>query len=244
MFKGLGTLLNVATIIIGSILGILVGSRFKEQTRELITTALGFITLLAAADSIKELWSEKLSAALPNGWPILIVLFSLLLGALIGQAIGIEDRMERFGAVLKDRFDKNGTSPFIEGFVSSSLLFVIGPMAILGSISDGMGTGISQLTLKSILDGITSIAFAASLGWGVAVSALPVGIYQLGWTAIGIFLGNVLPEYQIISMTTVGGILLLGISFRLLKLKSVPVGNLLPALFLAPLISGLVHQFN
>ena len=225
-------------------MGILVGSRFKEQTRELITTALGFITLLAAADSIKGLWSENLSAALPNGWPILIVLFSLLLGALIGQAIGIEDRMERFGAVLKDRFDKNGSSPFIEGFVSSSLLFVIGPMAILGSISDGMGTGISQLTLKSILDGITSIAFAASLGWGVAVSALPVGIYQLGWTAIGIFLGNVLPEYQIISMTTVGGILLLGISFRLLRLKNVPVGNLLPALFLAPLIAGLVHQFN
>ena len=244
MFKGLGTLLNVSTIIIGSILGILVGSRFKEQTRELITTALGFITLLAAADSIKGLWSEKLSASLPNGWPILIVLFSLLLGALIGQAIGIEDRMERFGSVLKDRFDKNGTTPFIEGFVSSSLLFVIGPMAILGSISDGMGTGISQLTLKSILDGITSIAFAASLGWGVAVSALPVGIYQLGWTAIGIFLGNVLPEYQIISMTTVGGILLLGISFRLLRLKNVPVGNLLPALFLAPLIAGLVHQFN
>jgi len=244
MFKGLGTLLNVSTIIIGSILGILVGSRFREQTRELITTALGFITLLAAADSIKGLWSEKLSAALPNGWPILIVLFSLLLGALIGQAVGVEDRMERFGSVLKDRFDKNGTTPFIEGFVSSSLLFVIGPMAILGSISDGMGTGISQLTLKSILDGITSIAFAASLGWGVAVSALPVGIYQLGWTAIGIFLGNVLPEYQIVSMTTVGGILLLGISFRLLRLKNVPVGNLLPALFLAPLIAGLVHQFN
>jgi uncharacterized membrane protein YqgA involved in biofilm formation len=244
MFKGLGTLLNVSTIIIGSILGILVGSRFKEQTRELITTALGFITLLAAADSIKGLWSEKLSTALPNGWPILIVLFSLLLGALIGQAVGVEDRMERFGSVLKDRFDKNGTTPFIEGFVSSSLLFVIGPMAILGSISDGMGTGISQLTLKSILDGITSIAFAASLGWGVAVSALPVGIYQLGWTAIGIFLGNVLPEYQIVSMTTMGGILLLGISFRLLRLKNVPVGNLLPALFLAPLIAGLVHQFN
>jgi hypothetical protein len=244
MFKGLGTLLNVSTIIIGSILGVLVGSRFKEQTRELITTALGFITLLAAADSIKGLWSEKLSAALPNGWPILIVLFSLLLGALIGQAVGVEDRMERFGTVLKDRFDKNGTTPFIEGFVSSSLLFVIGPMAILGSISDGMGTGISQLTLKSVLDGITSIAFAASLGWGVTVSALPVGIYQLGWTAIGIFLGNVLPEYQIVSMTTVGGILLLGISFRLLRLKNVPVGNLLPALFLAPLIAGLVHQFN
>lgn len=244
MFKGLGTLLNVSTIILGSIIGILVGSRFKEHTRELITSALGCVTLLAAADSIKGLWSSEFIAALPKGWPILIVLFSLLGGALIGQAIKIEERMESLGAILKDRFDRNGTTPFIEGFVSSSLLFVIGPMAILGSISDGMGTGISQLTLKSILDGITSIAFAASLGWGVALSALPVGTYQLAWTAVGIFLGSVLPAYQIVSLTTVGGILLLGISLRLLRIKNIPVGNLLPALFLAPLITGLVHQFN
>jgi len=174
---------------------------------------------------------------------MLVILFALLVGALIGSALRIESRLESIGENLKQRLDKNGTSPFVEGFVAASLLFVIGPMAILGSISDGMGTGIDQLVLKSILDGITSIAFAASMGWGVAVSALPVGIYQGLWTVVGLVLGSVLPDYQILAMTAVGGILLLGISFRLIRIAQIQVGNLLPALFLAPVFAALVHQF-
>jgi uncharacterized protein len=243
MFVGLGTVINVCTIVAGSLLGLLVGSRFKENTRNLITSTLGFITLLAAVDSIKNVWNTNLVSAFPRGWTILVILFSLLIGALIGSWLGLEDRLESLGISLKNRLDKNGSSPFVEGFVAASLLFVIGPMAILGSISDGMGNGIDQLVLKSILDGITSIAFAASLGWGVAVSALPVGIYQGLWTGVGLFLGSVLPEYQILTMTAVGGILLLGISFRLIKIAQIQVGNLLPALFLAPIFAALVHHF-
>ena len=232
-FVGLGTTINVLAILLGSCLGILVGAKFREKTRDLIITALGFVTLLAAADAIKELWNAGFASELPKGWPILVILAALLIGALIGNALDIESRLEVMGVKIKGRFDPNGSSPFVDGFVSASLLFVIGPMAILGSISDGMGTGIDQLVLKSILDGVTSIAFAASLGWGVAVSALPVGIYQF-----------VLPEYQVLAMTATGGILLLGISFRLLKIKQVPVGNLLPALFVAPLVAGLLHIFK
>ena len=182
--------------------------------------------------------------ALPEGWAILTILASLLFGALIGSALHIEKRLEIIGISLKNRFDPNGSSPFVDGFVSASLLFVIGPMAILGSISDGTGSGIDLLVLKSILDGVTSIAFAATLGWGVAVSALPVGIYQFFWTGVGLVLGAVLPDYQILAMTVTGGILLLGISLRMLKIKQVPVGNLLPALFLTPIIAGLLHNFN
>jgi uncharacterized membrane protein YqgA involved in biofilm formation len=199
--------------------------------------------LLAAADALKQLWNRNFSEQLPQGWAVLTILASLLIGALIGSALGIENKLEVVGLKLKNRFDPNGASPFVDGFVSASLLFVIGPMAILGSISDGMGSGIDQLVLKSILDGITSIAFAASLGWGVAVSALPVGIYQFAWTGVGFGLGAILPEYQILAMTATGGILLLGISLRMLKIKMVPVGNLLPALFLAPLIAGALHIF-
>jgi len=243
MFVGLGTVINVCAIVAGSLLGLLVGTRFKENTRNLITSTLGFITLLAAVDSIKNVWNTNLISAFPRGWTIMVILFSLLIGALIGSWLGLEDRLESLGISLKNKLDKNGSSPFVEGFVAASLLFVIGPMAILGSISDGMGNGIDQLALKSILDGITSIAFAASLGWGVAVSALPVGIYQGLWTGVGLFLGSVLPEYQILTMTAVGGILLLGISFRLIKIAQIQVGNLLPALFLAPLFAALVHQF-
>ena len=244
MFTGLGTIINVLAILVGSGIGIFAGSKFKEETRELITTALGFVTLLAAADAIRHLWNKDFVAALPKGWAILAVLASLLLGALIGNALAIEKRLEVVGITLKNRFDPNGSSPFVDGFVSASLLFVIGPMAILGSISDGTGAGIDLLVLKSILDGVTSIAFAATLGWGVAVSALPVGIYQFVWTGVGLVLGAVLPDYQILAMTVTGGILLLGISLRMLKIKQVPVGNLLPALFLAPMIAALLHNFN
>ena len=241
MFIGLGTVLNIATIILGSVLGIFLGSRFTLRTRETITTALSFITLLAAADSIKSLWDPSYFNELPKGWSILVILLAMLIGTLLGVRLRIEERLEVLGAKLKNRFDRNGNSPFIEGFVSSSLLFVIGPMAILGSISDGMQTGISQLTLKSILDGITSIAFAASLGWGVALSALPVGVYQFAWTGIGFGLGAVLPHYQVLAMTITGGLLLLGIAFRLMKIRNVPVADFLPAIFLAPLFAGLVH---
>ena len=244
MFVGLGTVINIVAILVGSALGIFVGAKFREHTRELVITVLGFITLLAAADAIKELWNQKLISELPKGWPVFAVLLALLIGALLGTALDIENRLEIFGVKLKARFDPNGASPFVDGFVTASLLFVIGPMAILGSISDGMGTGIDQLVLKSILDGVISIPFAASLGWGVAVSAIPVGIYQLAWTGVGLFLGAVLPEYQILAMTATGGILLLGISLRVMKIKQVAGGNLLPALFLAPLIAGALHQFN
>ncbi|TSA22315.1 MAG: DUF554 domain-containing protein [Actinomycetales bacterium] len=244
MFTGLGTIINILAILVGSGIGIFAGSKFKEETRDLITTALGFVTLLAAADAVRFLWNKDFVEALPKGWAILTILASLLLGALIGNALAIEKRLEVVGISLKNRFDPDGSSPFVDGFVSASLLFAIGPMAILGSISDGTGAGIDLLVLKSILDGVTSIAFAATLGWGVAVSAVPVGIYQFTWTGVGLVLGAVLPDYQILAMTVTGGILLLGISLRMLKIKQVPVGNLLPALFLAPMIAALLHNFN
>ena len=116
-------------------------------------------------------------------------------------------------------------------------------MAILGSISDGMGTGIDQLVLKSTLDFFTAMAFAATLGWGVAASALPVGMYQFIWTGIGLLLGSILAMYQVLAMTAVGGILLLGIALRILKIKQIAVGNILPAIAIAPLLALIAHQF-
>ena len=188
-------------------------------------------------------WNKDLHDAMPKGWVILVVVFSLLAGAVLGSLLRIEDRLENFGLNLKKRFSKNEGSNFVEGFVSASLIFAIGPLAILGSISDGMGTGIDQLVLKSTLDGFTSLAFAASLGWGVALSSLPVGIYQFAWTAIGLFLGSILTDYQVSAMTAVGGILLVGIALRLLRIKQIAVGDLLPALALAPLLALAAHQF-
>jgi uncharacterized membrane protein YqgA involved in biofilm formation len=243
MFAGAGTVLNILTIVIGGALGVFIGAKISEKLRNLVTDVLGCVTIISAADALSAYWDVELQKSMPRGWVILVVIFSLLVGALIGSALAIEDRLELVGNKLKSKFSKNSSSNFVEGFVSASLIFAIGPLAILGSISDGMGTGIDQLVLKSTLDGFAALAFAASLGWGVALSALPVGIYQFAWTAIGLFLGAILTNYQVAAMTAVGGILLIGISLRLLRIKQIAVGNLLPALALAPLFALLAHQF-
>ena len=242
MFPGIGTVLNISTIIIGSMVGILIGAKLNEKLRNLIVDVLGCVTAISAADALSAYWDPILTQALPDGGAILVIIFSLLLGALIGTWLKIEEGLEKLGKKLKDRFSPQGGSNFVEGFVSAALIFAIGPLAILGSISDGMGTGIDQLVLKSTLDGFTSIAFAASLGWGVALSSLPVGIYQFFWTAIGLLLGSILAPYQIAAMTAVGGVLLIGIALRLLKIREIAVANLLPALALAPLLALLANK--
>jgi uncharacterized membrane protein YqgA involved in biofilm formation len=243
MIIGLGTLINIAAIIAGSTVGVLAGSRLAVKTRDLITDVLGLITILAAASAVIPMFSKEFGSSLPKGWTLLGILAALLIGGLIGSALKLEDRLESVGHNLRRKFGAHQEGTFVEGFVSSSLLFVIGPLAILGSISDGMGTGIDQLSLKSILDFFAAIAFAASLGWGVVASSIPVGIYQGAWTVIGFLLGNVLAQYQIDAMTIVGGLLLLSIGLRLLKIKEVAVGNLLPALAVAPIFVYVLHTF-
>lgn len=167
----------------------------------------------------------------------------MLIGGLIGTALNLESRLDVFGVYLRRKFKASEESPFLEGFVTASLLFLIGPLAILGSISDGAGLGIDQLLLKSSLDFFASMAFASTLGWGVAASVIPLGIYQGSWTVVGWFAGNVLEQYQIDAMTICGGLMLIGIALRLLDIKKIAVANLLPALFLAPLVATAVHYF-
>lgn len=242
MFVGAGTALNIATILIGSTIGIFIGERLKEKTRSLITDVLGLVTILGAAGAIIPLFKSGYLDAMPNGWCTMPILLALIVGGVIGSAIGLEEKVENLGEFLRRKF-KAKEGSFVEGFLDSSLLFAIGPLAILGSISDGMSNGIDQLVLKSVLDGFASMAFASSLGWGVAASAIPVGIYQGLWTVVGLLLGNIMSDYQVDAMTIVGGLLLLGIGLRLLKIKNLPVGNLLPALFLAPLTALLFHSF-
>ena len=242
MFPGVGTIINILTIVSGASLGVLVGHRMPLRTRTLLTDVLGLVTLLGAASALIPLWSRRYVDAFPQGWSLLVILGSLLLGGLIGSALKLENKLDSLGEKLRIRFKASSDSPFVEGFVAASLLFAIGPLAILGSISDGMGTGIDQLILKSTLDFFAAMAFATSLGWGVAVSALPVGIYQGVWTVVGFGLGEVLAGYQIDAMTIVGGLMLVCIAFKLLNIKTVAVGNLLPALAIAPILALLVHS--
>ena len=182
---------------------------------------------------------------------MLIVLGSLVLGGIIGSVLGIERRLEGFGGWLQGRLlagsppaRRRRTGPardrqrFIEGFVTSSLVFCVGPLTVLGSINDGLGNGADQLYLKSALDGFAAIAFAASLGWGVGASVLALLVVQGSLTALGAVLGDVLPAAQVAALTATGGLMLVGVALRLLRIKQLPVGDLLPGLLLAPLLTA------
>ena len=244
MFAGVGTLINVVAILIGSSIGILAGARITKKSQSLITDVLGLITALGAASALSPLWSPTFEAALPKSSALLVILASMLIGGLIGSALSLETRLDAFGENLRKRFKASQESPFVKGFVTASLLFVIGPLAILGSVSDGMSQGIDQLILKSSLDFFAAMAFASTLGWGVAASAIPVAIYQGFWTIIGLAAGSVLSQYQIDAMTICGGLMLVGISLRLLDIKRIPVANLLPALVIAPALATVLHLFK
>jgi uncharacterized membrane protein YqgA involved in biofilm formation len=243
-FLGLGTIINVFAIAIGAGLGVTIGSNVSEKFRDLITDILGFVTLLAAASALTALWSKNYVTALPNGATLLTIMGALLIGGLIGTLLHLEERLDIFAEFLRRKFRASSDSPFSEGFITASLLFAIGPLAILGSISDGMGTGLDQLVLKSTLDFFAAMAFASSLGWGVAASIIPVAIYQGSWTVVGIGLGSVLTDYQISAMTICGGVLLFCIALKLLRIREFAAANLLPSLAVAPFLAYAVHLLN
>lgn len=239
MFTGLGTIINVAAIVAGSAIGVLGGARMSDHARNVVTDGLGLVVGVAAVSSAVAIADPALTSAVGKGWPTLIVLGALVIGGLLGAGLRLETRLEHVGEAIRSRWAK-GESRFVEGFVTASLVFVVGPLAILGGINDGVGSGIDQLVLKSALDFFASIAFAATLGWGVGLSALPVGIYQGAWTLVGVVSGNALPDYAIAAMTATGGLLIMGISLRILRIRRIPIGDLLPAVAIAPLIAALI----
>ncbi len=231
----------MAAIVIGSGIGVIAGSRLPDRTRDLISQALGLVVLVVAALNVAALFDAEWIDDVGSSAPILIVLASVVIGGVIGSLLRIEQRLEGIGGWLQTRFSRSsGTEArrrFIEGFVDASLLFCIGPLAILGALSDGLGEGIEQLALKSTLDGVASIAFAASLGWGVALSAIAVGIVQGTLTILGVFLGAVVAASAVSAITATGGVLIIGIGLRLLRISTIAVGDLLPALVIAPVIT-------
>jgi len=220
------------------------GHRLTERTRDVVTDGLGLVTLLIAATSAAAIGDDAWTAAVGDSAPMLIVLAALVVGGIVGSLLGIERRLEGFGGWLQARLARraaargSGTDRqrFIEGFVTASLVFCVGPLTILGSINDGIGNGADQLFLKAALDGFASIAFAASFGWGVAASALTVLVVQGGLTIVGLLLGDVLPDAHLAAITAAGGLLLVGVALRLLRIREIPVADLLPALAVAPLL--------
>jgi hypothetical protein len=251
MFPGFGTAVNVVTVLVGASVGLLLGHRLPSRTRDTVTDGLGLVTLLIGGLSTAAVSSPALASAVGSAAPVLIVLGALLLGGIAGSLVDIERRLDAVGGWLRGVLGRRGAQHgdqahagrerFIEGFVTSSLVFCVGPLTILGSLSDGLGLGADQLLLKATLDGFAAIAFAASLGAGVLASALAVAVIQGALTLVGFAVGDVLPDAHLAAITATGGLLLLGVGLRLLRIKAVPVGNLLPALLVAPLLVWLLE---
>jgi hypothetical protein len=248
MFPGIGTVVNVLTVLVGSLVGILLGNRLAQRTRELVTDALGLVTLLIAGTSAMAVLDDSLAEEVGDSAPMLIVLGALLVGGVAGSLLRLEERLEGFGGWLQRRLQGAGEDAerhrFIEGFVTASLIFCTGPLTILGSLNDGLGNGADQLFLKAALDGFAAIAFAAAFGWGVAASVVTLVVVQGSLTALGVALGDVLPDAHLAAITAVGGLLLVGVALRLLKVRQIAVVDLLPALLVAPILVEAVAAFR
>ena len=220
---GVGTAINVVAVLVGAGLGTLVGARLSEGMRETAMHAIGLVTLLVGIQSF-----------LRFEYP-LVPLVSVILGLVVGEFLDLDGRLKRFGDVLERRFSKGG-SPVSRAFVTTSLLFCVGPLTILGSLQDGISGDYDLLALKSALDFVASLSFASVLGWGVLLSAGSVLVVQGALTLAGALFGSFMNEPMILAMTATGGVLLLGLGLGLLELKDIRVANMLPALLFAPLL--------
>ena len=243
---GLGTIINVVAIVGGATIGVLLGNKLPEKMSRVLTDAMGLVVLVIGAINLMALWDSEYVEAVTSAGTLLVVLGALLIGGIAGSLLQIEERLETFGGWLQKKTSKSNQDSskekFIEGFVNASLLFTIGPMAVLGALSDGLGQGFETLALKSTLDGFTAIAFAAALGWGVAFSAIPVGVWQGSLTVVAAFAGALMPAAVVSAITATGGILLLATGLRVLQIRMVSVASLLPALIFAPLLTLLIQS--
>lgn len=224
-----GTFINIAAILIGGSIGLIFGARIPERFKNTVIAGMGLFT--AAMGLQMFLKSENQ----------LIVLGALIIGALLGEWLKIEDRLQALGQTLEQRFSKDtetgAGSKFVRGFMVASLLFCIGPMAILGSIQDGLTGDYNLLAVKSTLDGFASIAFASTLGVGVMFSAIIILVYQGGISLLAGQLSSIVTDPMMNEMTATGGVILTGLAIsNLLEIKKIRVGNFLPALVVAPLI--------
>lgn len=228
----LGTAINVGTILVGSTLGISIGSRLPDRIRQTVMQGLGLLTLLVGM---------QMALGTQN---IMVILGAVLTGGIVGEILHINQGLEKLASLLQSLLSRHPDSLFGEGFVTGSLVFCIGPMAILGSIQDGITGDYRLLAIKSTLDGFAAIAFAASLGWGVAFSALSILLYQGTITLFATTLSGMLSDAMITEMTSAGGLLVVAIGVKLLDLKDIRLASFLPALFFAPVIVALLPLFR
>lgn len=226
-----GTIINIITVLVGGTLGLLFGARLPDRLKGTVIAGMGLFTTAIGIQMF-------LTTENP-----LIVLGAILIGAILGEWWRIEDGLQEIGKRLEERFassgeaDANGSSKFVRGFLTASLLFCVGPMTILGSIQDGLTGNFELLAVKSVLDGFASLAFASTLGVGVLFSTLVILVFQGGISLLAVQLNALVTTPMLNEMTATGGVILMGLAVSsLLEIKKIRTGNFLPALAIAPLI--------
>ena len=228
-----GTLLNALTVLVGGLLGTVLGDRLSERLRENAVNAVGLFTLAMGT---------KFAIDTSN---LLYMLGSIVIGGMLGSLSGVDRRLNELGAALQRRVAaRGGGGTVADAFVTASIVFCVGPLTFLGSIQNGLTGDASLLAIKSVLDGFTAIALAATLGWGVLLTIPVILVYQ-GGLAIGASLfAGLLSELQLREMSAVGGLLIIGVGLRLLNVRDVKVADYLPAILVAPLLVAAVVRIK
>lgn len=222
----LGTIVNSLTIIIGSIVGLIVKDKMNEKISNTIMSGLGLCVIYIGIEGAFKIENT------------LIMIISIAIGALIGEIIDIDKALSNLGGIIEKKINKKGSNiPIAEAYVTTTLLFCVGAMAIVGSLESGLNNNHSTLYAKSILDGVTSIVFAASLGIGVILSAVSVFIYQGSITLAAGFLSAYLNDYAIANMSAVGSLLIIGLGLNVIGATKIKISNLLPAMLVAVILS-------
>ena len=219
-----GTLLNAATVLIGGLLGTALGDRLPAGLRENVVRGVGLFTLAMGV---------KFAIETSN---LLFMLGAMVLGGVVGSLVGVDARLNQLGTSLQHRFARGATSAVAEAFVTAAIVFCVGPLTFLGSIQNGLTGDASLLTVKSVLDGFTAVALAATLGWGVLLTIPLILVYQ-GGLALGasLFVG-LLTDLQLREMSAVGGLLIIGVGLKLLAIRDVKVADFLPAIIVSPVV--------
>ncbi len=248
-----GTIVNVATVAVGSTIGLLLAARIPDRYQRIILTCLGLVTIILGIDASVVVMGEVVKTY-GGGDPTygarigMVVIGSLIVGAIIGTALRLHERIEGLGGVIHRRFGGGGEGEqrgrFAEGFLTASVIFCVGPLTLLGCLNNGTDADPSLLYVKSFLDGFCSLALAASLGLGVAFSILTILFFQGGLAIAAHFFASGLPDISVQLMNVVGGLVLLATALMILEIKKIPVANLLPGIFLPPMAVWLVEAIS
>jgi uncharacterized membrane protein YqgA involved in biofilm formation len=226
--RGLGTVVNVATVLAGTALGLLLGRRLPERVRATVLSGVGLVVLVIGFDEARVTRN------------VIFPLVAIVLGGLMGELVDIEGRLERLGERLRSRVAQGAQHDrFVEGFVTASLVFCVGPLTVLGSVQDGLHADHQLLFVKAGLDGLVALILASTLGWGVGLSAVVIAVFQGVLTAFAVVVDRVLTDRMVLEMTATGGVMVIGIGVRVLELRAVRVASFLPALVIAPVAVGL-----